>query len=170
MFKIRFAPNFVGTSVISLAVIIAFSQAGCGSPPSATSAPSEAQPPKSQSTAELVQPKADDTKASPDSSPTKNGRVTLAFVTDPASPKIGPTKFTAHVTVDGKPFNRATVKVTTKMPAMKMDGPSGALKPGKDGDYSGSLDLSMGGHYEATLDVTFEKVHETLTHSFEVTQ
>ena len=167
MFNIHNAPRFAGIPIVGLALILA----GCGSAPPAVSSSSEGKSTQLRAPAEAPKETPPIVKALADAAKSRDkapGTV-LSFETDPASPKIGPTKFKAHVVLNGKPVDKAVVKITTKMPEMKMDGPSGELKFEKNGSYVGSLDLTMGGRYEATLEVSFGTAHESLTRSCEVT-
>jgi hypothetical protein len=86
-----------------------------------------------------------------------SGNVKIGFSSDPAPLKAGTNDLLVTVSSpDGKPVPDAQVKVTLSMaamPAMNMPAmrTESQLRPGKPGEYRGSVELSMGGSWNVNV-------------------
>lgn len=84
----------------------------------------------------------------------KAGGLTLAFSTEPASPRIGENLIRVIVKGEGgKPASNAKVQLTYTMPMPGMMPATVPMKPGKDGAYEAKVNLGMGGQWDLTITV-----------------
>jgi Cu(I)/Ag(I) efflux system membrane fusion protein len=87
----------------------------------------------------------------------KAGGLTLAFATEPASPRIGENLIRVIVKDErGKPVATATVQLTYTMPMPGMMPATVPMKPGKDRAYEAKVNLGMGGQWDLTVTVQRE--------------
>lgn len=84
----------------------------------------------------------------------KAGGLTLAFSTEPASPRIGENLIRVIVKGEGgKLVSNAKVQLTYTMPMPGMMPATVPMKPGKDGTYEAKVNLGMGGQWDLTVTV-----------------
>jgi len=89
---------------------------------------------------------------------------------NPVNAKAGDVTFKATVTRDGKPVTNAKVMLKTSMPTMSMEGPDEDLKHTSGGVYVGKLNLSMGGYWQADVEVEVGKDKGVAAYGFTVMQ
>jgi len=82
------------------------------------------------------------------------GGLTLAFSTEPASPRIGENLIRVTVKdAGGKLVPNVTVQLTYIMPMPGMMPATVPMKPSKDGVYEAKVNLGMGGQWDLTVTV-----------------
>ncbi len=82
----------------------------------------------------------------------KAGDLTLALVTEPASPRIGENLIRVTIKGEGgKPVTNAIVQLTYTMPMPGMMPATVPMKRGKDGAYEAKVNLGMGGQWNLTV-------------------
>lgn len=81
------------------------------------------------------------------------GGVTLAWSTEPASPRIGENMIRVTVKEGGKPVAETKVQLTYTMPMPGMLPATVPMIRGKDGAYEAKVNLGMGGQWDLTVTV-----------------
>lgn len=81
------------------------------------------------------------------------GPFTVTLTTEPERPTEGETALTAVVTRGGQPVTDAHIQLNLSMPTMNMGGPEVEMKHAEGGRYTAKANLSMGGAWEAKVEV-----------------
>lgn len=158
------ASLFVGT------LALGWTLAGCGNNQEQTATPIGNTPTNSTATNAADAPTSTPETGAALGTPQEAGPFQVTLSLKPAQPKVGDARFTAKVTRDGQPVTNGTVKLDTSMPTMNMGDPDTALKHTRGGVYEGTLNLSMGGYWEAKVIISAGGATGTATYGFTAMQ
>jgi hypothetical protein len=128
----------LATLLVAVALI-----AGCGSPDQ--TAPHDHGTAQPGPTAELKGAQLGASEAA--------GPYAVVLSSEPAEPTEGQVRFSAKVREGDEPVTDAAVELALSMPTMDMGGPTVMLRHAGEGEYEATVDLSMGGEWQAIVTV-----------------
>ena len=160
--------SFLKLPLLAGALALTSTLSGCGNnaePTASTEAPAMSGNMDNMATTNAATP----TGVTPGTA-TQAGPFEVTLALDAPEPKVGDTSFKVTVTRDGKPVEDATVKLALTMPQMNMGGPDAMLPHTQGGVYAGKANLSMGGAYSTTVEVSAGADKGEATYDFRAVQ